>query len=797
MKPFRDLPIQRKMLLMTLLICGAVLFVAIAALFTFQVLNFRTNFQRDTATLAAIIANNSTAALAFKDPKAGAEVIGSLQAQPTAIAATLVLPDGSLFAQFGKDQETGDLSQFPPPGKFRFTHGHLLYTQAVELDQKQVGTLYLRSEYWRSFVELLGFYALVILGVMIASISLAVVLSGRLRRIITDPIVKLAQTAQAVGEKKDYSLRVTASSRRDELGQLAESFNEMLGRIQIQDQALKESQERFEVAIAGANDGIWDWNLRTDEVFFSPQWKRIIGYSDEEIQNNVVVWESLLHPEDLGPMRAVLHDYLEGRRPTYEVEFRMREKSGQYRWILARGAALRDTENKPYRLAGSHTDIHGRKQAEVEAREAREKFEDLVHSIDGIVWERNAELRFTFVSRQSERILGFTPEQWLANPNFWQEHLHPGDAERAIQNGHDYIASRKPYNCEYRMIAVDGRTIWIREGGDVLLHNDGHSALVRGIFQDITAQKLAQAELDKLNEQLVETSRHAGMAEVATGVLHNVGNVLNSVNVSANLLQEQLSRSHLQSLLKALQLLREHSSDTVTFLTQDSRGIRLPGYLLKLGDHLHSEQQFYKEELDSLSKNIGHIKEIVSRQQGYARLSGITEVIDAKDLADEALLLNETALIRHGVTLIREYADSARLAVDKHKVLQILVNLVRNAKHALAASSKNQKLLTVSIHETDKERVHIKVCDNGIGIPLENLTRIFQHGFTTKKDGHGFGLHCSANAAKEMGGTLFAHSEGSYQGACFTLDLPAGKRETTCSIPGQLQLAQPFEKSKT
>ena len=305
MKPFRDLPIQRKMLLMTLLICGSVLCVAIAALFTFQILNFRSNFQRDTATLAAVIADNSTAALAFKDANGGAEVMRSLQARPTVVSASLVLPNGDLFARFGKAEDARTLSQFPPAGKSLFTGEDLLHTQPVVLEKKQLGTLYLRSDFQRTFVQLLSLYALVVAGVMIVSIGLAVLLSSRLRRIITDPILRLAGTAQAVGEKKDYSLRVTAIRQGDELGRLTESFNEMLSRIQTQDQALKESRERFEIAIAGANDGIWDWNLKTNEIFLSHRWKSMIGYADGEIQNTLAAWDSLMHPEDRGAARAL------------------------------------------------------------------------------------------------------------------------------------------------------------------------------------------------------------------------------------------------------------------------------------------------------------------------------------------------------------------------------------------------------------------------------------------------------------------------------------------------------------
>jgi PAS domain S-box-containing protein len=773
MKPFRDLPIQKKMLLMTLLICGAVLLVAIVALFTFQVLNFRSSFQRDTATLAAIIANNSTAALAFKDAKAGAEVVGSLQAKPTVVSATLVLPDGTLFAEFGASENAAVLSQFPTPGKFRFSGRYMLYTKPVELDKKQVGTLYLRSDYRRTLVELLGFYGLVILGVIIASVILAVLLSGRLQRVITDPILQLAQTAQTVGEKKDYSLRVTMSVRGDELGQLAGSFNEMLARIQSQDQALKESRERFEVAIAGANDGIWDWNLKTNEVFFSPQWKRILGYSNTEIENTVAARDSLLHPEDIGYTRVILQDYLEGRRPTYEVEFRMREKSGQYRWILARGAAVRDAENKPYRMAGSHTDINGRKQAEVEVRLSREKFEALVNSIDGIVWECNTQtMEFTFVSQQSTRILGYTPEQWLGNLKFWQEHLHQEDTICAIQAGQDAVASRKPYNHEYRMIAADGRAVWIRESGDVLLDNDGQPKLVRGIFQDITEHKLAAAELDKLNKQLMETSRHAGMAEVATGVLHNVGNVLNSVNVSSTLIHDKLRNSEITSLVQLGGLLRQHEAGLAIFLTDDPRGKLIPGFIIQLADQLGAEQVQLQEEQGKLSRNIEHIKEIVSMQQNYASVSGVLEPLSLAKLVDDALQMNTAGLSRHGVQVIRQYADVPPATADKHKVLQILVNLMHNAKYALDASPTLVKKLTVGIGLNGNHRLKVTVSDNGIGIPPENLTRIFAHGFSTRKGGHGFGLHSGANAAKEMGGQLIAHSEGLGRGATFILELP-------------------------
>jgi signal transduction histidine kinase len=181
-------------------------------------------------------------------------------------------------------------------------------------------------------------------------------------------------------------------------------------------------------------------------------------------------------------------------------------------------------------------------------------------------------------------------------------------------------------------------------------------------------------------------------------------------------------------------------------------------------------------ELESLRKNIEHIKDIVAMQQSYAKVFGLAEILQVTDLVEDSLRINAAALTRHAVRVIREYEEIPVIAVEKHKVLQILVNLVRNAKYACDESEHADKQLTVRVAR-HQDRVRITISDNGIGIPPENLTRIFAHGFTTKKTGHGFGLHSGALAAREMGGTLNVHSDGPGQGASFTLELPAGRLE--------------------
>jgi len=294
---------------------------------------------------------------------------------------------------------------------------------------------------------------------------------------------------------------------------------------------------------------------------------------------------------------------------------------------------------------------------------------------------------------------------------------------------------------------------------------DGFNAMLSEIQQRDT-------DLDAAHKQVVESSRQAGMAEVATAVLHNVGNVLTSVNVSASFVTDAIRKSKLPGLAKAVALMSEQSSNLGHFLTVDPKGKRLPYYLEELAEHLSNEQVVMLKELSSLSKNIEHIKDIVAMQQSYARVSGVVESISAVELVDDALRMNAEALTRHGVQIIREFGEIPKVSVDKHKVLQILVNLVSNAKYALDEGNPPVKQLALRIGMNENSHFKIAVVDNGVGIPKENLARIFAHGFTTKKRGHGFGLHSGALAAKEMGGTLRVHSEGPGKGAIFTLELP-------------------------
>ncbi|NUT84268.1 ATP-binding protein [Pseudomonas brassicacearum] len=316
-------------------------------------------------------------------------------------------------------------------------------------------------------------------------------------------------------------------------------------------------------------------------------------------------------------------------------------------------------------------------------------------------------------------------------------------------------------------VNLQARTyLWRAAGGSLVL------VLLVGLLARMSWQ-LAQSRLRaaEAQTQLAAAARQAGMAEIATNVLHNVGNVLNSVNISADLVTRKLRTSKALGLGKAVQMMNEHAEDLGDFISRDEKGKLLPGYLNQLVDALAVEQQSMTEELGQLSKSVDHIKEIVAAQQSYAGTSSIAETVQIKDLIEDALRMNTGIIAAHRITVVRNLAETPLLLLDKHRVLLILVNLIKNASRAMDDRPELIPQIILQSELAQENTLVIKVIDNGEGIAPENLTRIFAHGFTTRKDGHGFGLHSCVLAAMEMGGSLEAHSEGPGTGATFTLKL--------------------------
>ncbi|HTE53974.1 MAG TPA: ATP-binding protein [Kofleriaceae bacterium] len=368
----------------------------------------------------------------------------------------------------------------------------------------------------------------------------------------------------------------------------------------------------------------------------------------------------------------------------------------------------------------------------------------------------------------------YTNQRWdeltagaAATDRTWTELVHPEDRERAAELGR--TAASAPVElrleCGPRSAWVMAQVAALGEAGDHLI-----LALV-----DITQQKHAIAQAEEMSRELLAVSRRAGMAEISAGVLHNVGNVLNSVLVSATTLREQLHGARIANLVKAARMLEEQGGDLAGFLATD-RGKLLPPYLVQAAGQVASDMAASGEDLVRIEKGIDHIRAIISTQQSYAKATARTEALHVAEVVEDVLRMNAAAFQGNALRIVRHFDVDPELVSDRHKIMQVLVNLLGNARIALADAGDaiQDPTIEITTRMTDSGALALVVTDNGVGITPVNLARLFEHGFTTRKTGHGFGLHSSAQAAKELGGRIAVHSPGAGLGATFTLELPLG-----------------------
>jgi len=422
-----------------------------------------------------------------------------------------------------------------------------------------------------------------------------------------------------------------------------------------------------------------------------------------------------------------------------------------------------------------HMEQEARQKAELSSE--RSYLHALMDNSWNFIYFKDLNSRFIRCSRAVHERFGLTHDQIIGKSDFdffRDEHAQQAyaDEQNIIRTGEALVGKIEKETFK------GGKDSWCITAKMPLRNDDGKIIGTMGISKDLTAVKEAEAKLAEMHAQLVEASRVAGMAEVATSILHNVGNVLNSVNVSSSVLGEKIRASRILNVTKVSALIKENAADLPGFLASP-KGSQLPAYLSDLAIHLAAEREEMLNELQSLSSNIEHIKEIVAAQQSYARTAGVIESIRLPDLVDDALDMHKGAMGRHSIKVIREYNDTPPILVDKHKVLQILINLLHNSKYAVDEGGAHEKRVIVRVEKAAPGGVRVSVIDNGIGISKEHLSRVFEHGFTTRKGGHGFGLHSGAITARELGGALTAHSEGLGRGAQFVLDLPVEPKKAT------------------
>jgi len=503
----------------------------------------------------------------------------------------------------------------------------------------------------------------------------------------------------------------------------------------------------------------------------------MLGYSNAELAARSVA--SITEPEDLAATTDGLERLWRGEMTHLDVEKRYLRKDGTALWVRVTTSLVSGSRAAPECTVEFLRDISARKEIAAALVQNQTLLATVIAELPLALLACDVDGRITHHNRAAVDLFGI--------PNEETKSPYPIKSQVFLPDGTPVSREQRPLaralrgeaasELEFVIVRPDGAVRMVLASARRLVGPASQALGAVVVVQDITERRVAEEELEEVHKQLLVASRQAGMAEVATNVLHNVGNVLNSVNVSASLVAERIKKSKCTSVTRVSALLDEHARDLPAFLA-GPQGRQLPAYLKELAEVLAAERDTAVAELGALRSNVEHIKEIVAMQQGYAKRGGITDTLDIRVLAEDSLRMNEGAFSRHGVTIVRDFGEVPLVQLDKHKVLQILVNVIRNAKYACSELKRGERRVTVRIRATPQSII-VAVIDSGIGIPNENLRRIFNHGFTTRPDGHGFGLHSSALAAKELGGSLEAQSEGTGKGATFTLTLPIKSAEPT------------------
>jgi two-component system cell cycle sensor histidine kinase/response regulator CckA len=504
------------------------------------------------------------------------------------------------------------------------------------------------------------------------------------------------------------------------------AIGETEARHRATETALRESEERYEFAMRGANDGIWDWNLLTDEVVFSSRWKSMLGYLDTELANDVTTWLSLLHPDDVLRAQERVRQYLAREIDKYEIEFRMAHKEGGYRNILARGHLVTDEEQRPVRLVGTHVDITDRIQAEVALRQSEELLRRTQAIAHVVGWSfAIAEGKFT-MSPDGARMMGWqTDNGGLLD---FAKSIHEDDLPR-VRTAWEAACAGGRFETEYRLL-IDGEVTWVYSRATTDLDRDGKPVTIIGATQDITARR-------KLEEQFQHVQKMEAIGQLAGGVAHDFNNLLSVINSSAELLLEEVPAG----------TLRDAAAD---IRAAGDRAAALTYQLLAF-----SRKQILQACALDLNAKLAELERMLARLIG-------------EDIAVSTILAPHLFAIR----------------ADPGQIEQVILNLVVNARDAMPTGGRliiETKNVLIgrgapggAAGLSPGNYVELSVADNGVGVADDIKERIFEPFFTTKGTGKGTGLGLATvyGIVKQSGGHITV-TDRAGGGAKFTLLLPS------------------------
>lgn len=554
----------------------------------------------------------------------------------------------------------------------------------------------------------------------------------------------------------------------------------------VQEQELHKTYTLLRQHIDNSPMGVIEWGRDLKVVGWSGRAQDIFGWTAEEAVGRTVQELELATEEMEAAARHAIAPLLSGDGQSVIVSSQNRTKDGRQiycRWhnttlpsaegpnatfLLSLVEDITQQHEAEQALARNRDDLERRVRARTyELRRSETRFQLAIEGSGEGIWsiEFGVVPPELYLAPRLYEMFQQDPEEITPDVDWVVSRIHPDERRAFMEIFSDHIMHRRPCVLAFRFEIREGVWRWFRIRGQATWSAQGRPIRMAGSVADIQAERDAAKALEETQARLIEASRSAGKSEVAAQVLHNVGNVLNSVNVSATVAMEKVQGLKVDGLLRAAQMLNEEVHADTGKLPQ------LLTYLNKLGDRLALDQSDLIEELRRLAKDVDHIKHVVGMQRAYARVGGVMVPTHLADLLEDALQINHTSMRRHNVTLCVEADELPEVLIERDKVLQILINLIRNAVQAMREVGDDRRL-TVRLRRLEDQRCVYEVQDTGVGISAENITRIFAYGFTTKADGTGFGLHASALDAQSMEGTLTAHSQGPGHGATFRLELP-------------------------
>lgn len=734
MVSIRKMNIKNKLMAIIMLVSLTAVMLAGTIFIGFSVHTHKKYLAEELSGLAEVIGNNCKVILEFNIPEDAEKVLSTLETKKSIIFARIYHSDGNIYASYGKPIASGIIAPSDAhESYFLFENNCLHIFHVVRVNDRDIGTVYLQDD-MRSINTRIIRDVMALMTIMVFVLITAYFISSGLQKMISGPILSLSEITKTVSREKNYTLRAHKESD-DEVGQLIESFNGMLDQIQNRDKALRESEERFKLALKGADLGMWDWNVVTGHVIFSKRWAEMLGYTVEEIEPTVEGWKKMLHPDDVSQVMDILEDNLSGKTRFYKTEFRLKKKTGGWKWIQARGMIFgRDESGKPLRSVGTHLDTTERRLAEEARKERDEKIRAILAAVPDLMIVLDASGRYMeiftgsqdLLSKPIEEVIGLTIHEVL-----------PIEIAGKIQSVVDKtISTGESQYYEYEL-NTDNSKKWFAARVVPFKYQNVESVLWSA--RDITGLKKAELERQVMESQLQQAQKMESIGTLAGGIAHDFNNILSIIIGNIELAMDSVPEWN-----PALKNMEESKI----------AGLRAKDLI----------QQLLSFSRKTVQKRMPiNISPIIKDSLKFLRSTIPANVEIQTEISDEP----------------------ATVLADPTQIHQVMMNLCTNAAHAMHENGGVMKV-GLAVTETGKDipiqlgdlkegayYAKLTVGDTGYGVAKEHLDRIFDPYFTTKDfgEGSGVGLSVVHGIVKNHDGVIWVESEKEI-GTTFTIVFP-------------------------